>query len=452
MRIDRLKGSFASKLVAAAWLSAAMIGLSAHACTAYGQDAAASTTEKKATNNAMADRGMEGWHGRPADRNPADYASASDEQKGEWNDQLLQHWKVVDGVIHNDGEGPYLSTDTEYGDFELSLEYSIDKNTDSGIYLRGNPQVQIWDPANEEQRQYDNDKGSGGLWNNPAGDPGKNPLVKADKPVGQWNAMRIRMAGERTWVWLNEKVVVEGARMANFFDKEQPLPAKGPIQFQTHGGPIRWRNIAIRELTASEANTMLASLEGAQGWDNLFDGKSLDGWQGAVEDYTVIEGAIQCLPDHGGNLFTKTMYDNFQARLEIQLPAGGNNGLMVRYPGEGDGAYEGMCELQVLDNDAPQYEGLDPRQTHGSAYGIAPAARGYHRPTGEWNYQVVTVIGSQVQVELNGTRILDADLSTIGAYMADSPHPGKDRTNGYFGFAGHNDPVRFRNVAIRTIK
>ncbi len=112
-----------------------------------------------------------------------------------------------------------------------------------------------------------------------------------------------------------------------------------------------------------------------------------------------------------------------------------------------------MCELQVLDSEHETYrERIDPRQAHGSAYGMVPAARGYLRPTGEWNFQQVTVQGSKVKVELNGYVILDCDLSTVTEYMANSPHPGKERTKGYFGFAGHSDPVMFRAVEINPLE
>jgi hypothetical protein len=110
-----------------------------------------------------------------------------------------------------------------------------------------------------------------------------------------------------------------------------------------------------------------------------------------------------------------------------------------------------MCELQILDDSDPRYaKSLDPRQAHGSAYGMVPAQRGYLRPVGQWNFQEVTVKGSHIKVELNGTVILDTDLDKVKEFMANSPHPGKDRPAGYFGFAGHHDPVEFRNVAINT--
>ena len=111
-------------------------------------------------------------------------------------------------------------------------------------------------------------------------------------------------------------------------------------------------------------------------------------------------------------------------RLEFKVPPGGNNGLAIRFPGKGNPAYVGMTELQVLDNTAEKYAKLDKRQYHGSAYGMAAAHRGYQRPVGEWNYQEVTVKGSTIKVELNGTVIMDADLSKVTEFMGKSPHPG----------------------------
>ncbi len=206
----------------------------------------------------------------------------------------------------------------------------------------------------------------------------------------------------------------------------------------------------VREIPADEANAILAK-HGTAGFQPLFDGKTLDGWAGATENYEVKDGAIVCKPGKGGVLYYHKEYANFAARIEFKLPPGGNNGLAIRYPGQGDTAYSGMCELQVLDNDAQQYTKLDNRQYHGSAYGQVAAHRGYLRPVGEWNFQEVIVKGPKITVELNGSKILDADLSTVKEFMANSPHPGKDRTSGFFGFAGHNDPVAFKYVAVKPL-
>ncbi len=159
-----------------------------------------------------------------------------------------------------------------------------------------------------------------------------------------------------------------------------------------------------------------------------------------------------CQQGKGGNVFTKQELGDFSVRLEFQLPPGGNNGLAIRYPGQGAPHTAGMCELQVLDNHHEKYAQLDPRQYHGSAYGMVPAQRGFLRPAGTWNFQQVTVAGSTIRVELNGTPILDADLSTVAEFKDGTPHPGKDRTRGYFGFAGHNDAVKFRNIELAEIE
>jgi hypothetical protein len=119
---------------------------------------------------------------------------------------------------------------------------------DSGIYLRGIPQVQIWDYTEEAKFKIGANKGSGGLWNNSPGAPGKDPLVLADKPFGEWNKFRIVMKGEKVTVYLNDKLVVDNAKLENYFDRKNPVPAKGPIQLQTHGSEIRWRNVFIKEL------------------------------------------------------------------------------------------------------------------------------------------------------------------------------------------------------------
>lgn len=197
-----------------------------------------------------------------------------------------------------------------------------------------------------------------------------------------------------------------------------------------------------------------ATLSAAEdGFVSIFNGRDFTGWKGPVENYEVKDGAIACKPGKGGTIYTAEEYADFVVRLEILIPAGSNNGLAIRYPGSGDTAYVGMCELQVLDNDAPKYAKLDARQYHGSAYGMVAAQRGHLKPAGEWNVQEVTVKGSTIKVVLNGVTILDTDLSQVklDEVMGKKPHPGKDRTSGHFGFAGHNDLVLFRNIRIKKL-
>ena len=209
---------------------------------------------------------LAGWYGW----NPHDSAKLEGEKKAanlqKQRAEFAQHWRVENGELVNAGTGPYATTDAEFSDIELLIEYKTVPKADSGIYLRGTPQVQIWDVNqvfNEKNPTRRPHLGSGGLFNNTAGTPGRDPLVLADKPFGEWNAFRIRQVGARTWAWLNGKVVVDGAAMENFWDKKQPLAAKGPIMLQTHGGEIRWRNIFVRELAAAEAKKILAAAEAA---------------------------------------------------------------------------------------------------------------------------------------------------------------------------------------------
>jgi len=399
------------------------------------------------------ERDLEGWHGRPH-FSPVELNAMSKEQRAskikEWTEDAKKHWTVENGELVNDGYGAYLVTNEEFGDYELLIDYKTVARADSGIYLKANPQVQIWDYTDPMKFSIGSDKGSGSLWNNSPGAPGKDPFVLADKPFGQWNHFRIRQVGARTTVWLNGMMVVDHAIMENYWDRKSPLFAKGPIELQTHGGEIRWRNVYLRELVPAEANMILSGHED-QAFEPVFNGKDLAGWKGATAGYEVVDGAIACKKGSGGLLVTEKEYANFIARLEFKLPPGGNNGLAIRSPGTGDSAYVAMCELQVLDSEHPMYAKLDARQYHGSAYGMAAAHRGFLRKTGEWNFQEVTIDGSKIKVELNGNVILDTDLSAVDEYMANSAHPGKNRTSGFFGFAGHGDPVAFRNISIKEL-
>jgi hypothetical protein len=445
--------TMSNRRFAAGLVAAACLGTILGAGAARGQSPAAQPPAGfKAVFNGQ---DTSGWHGMPHfdPRALAKMPEADRLKKiAEWTQDAGKHWSVDRDELVNDGQGAFLTTDAEYGDVELLIEYKTVAKADSGIYLRGTPQVQIWDSTKEGGKwNIGAAKGSGGLWNNSAGAPGKDPLVLADKPFGEWNKLRIIQIGARTTVFLNDALVVDHAIMENFWDRSAPLWAKGPIQLQTHGGEIRWRNVFVREIPADEANAMLAS-QGNEGFKPLFDGRSLAGWAGSVDNYEVVEGAIRCQKGKGGVLHTKDEYADFVARLEFRLPKGGNNGLAIRYPGEGDTAYTGMCELQMLDNDAPKYAALDPRQYHGSAYGMAAATRGYLRPVGVWNFQEVTVKGSTIRVELNGSVILNTDLAKVTEFMANSPHPGKERTSGFFGFAGHGDAVEFRNVSLKPLE
>jgi hypothetical protein len=200
-------------------------------------------------------RDLTGWRGRQPNYSPYDQATLTPEELGSkqaaWNAERDLHWRVdaARGEIVSDGSSPHLATVKDYGDFELWVDWlMVSPNGDSGVYLRSYPQVQIWDPSNPRELRNGADKGSGGLWNNNPDNPGRWPLVKADNPVGQWNTFRIRMIGPRVWVWLNGQATVDGQVLDNYFNRALPVLPSGPIELQTHGSEIRFRNIYVREI------------------------------------------------------------------------------------------------------------------------------------------------------------------------------------------------------------
>jgi len=399
-------------------------------------------------------KNLDGWWGLKTEDPEKWLALPKDKFKAKWETSqkdIQKHWRVENGILINDGKGLFLSTEKNFQDFELRLEYKTIAGADSGIYLRGVPQVQIWDTTEAGGKwKIGANKGSGGLWNNgPAGSPGRDPLQYADKPFGQWNNFHITMRGDLVTIYLNGKLVVHRVPLINYWDrktplnKRKPLISKGPIQLQTHGGEIRWRNIYIKELEPACCDE--------DEFTEIFNGKNLDGWSGAVSNYQVINGSIQCKKGKGGTIFTEKKYNDFIVDFEFNLPPGGNNGLAIRYPGKGNAAYSGMCELQILDSEHPRYAKLDPRQYHGSAYGIVAAKRGHLKENGQWNHQTVTVEGSRIVVILNNQLILNADLNKATSFMANKKHPGIALKEGHFGFAGHNDPVSFRKIKIKNI-
>ncbi len=188
---------------------------------------------------------LTGWKGLVA--NPPKRAAMTPEALAEAqkkaDENMRQHWQIVDGTLVFDGKGKSLCTAKDYGDFEMYVDWKIKEKGDSGIYLRGTPQVQIWDTAQRPE-------GSGGLFNNKK-NPSK-PLVCADNPIGEWNTFRIKMIGEKVTVWLNDKLVVDNVVLENYWERDKPIYPAEQIELQNHGNTLYFKNIYIREIPRKE--------------------------------------------------------------------------------------------------------------------------------------------------------------------------------------------------------
>jgi lysophospholipase L1-like esterase len=377
--------------------------------------------------------GWKGLMGSPLD-NPEKRAALTPEEyaqaQAEANETVLPHWSVVDGVITYDGKARSLCTAQDYADFELIVDWKIPAKGDSGIYLRGTPQVQIWDPAERPE-------GSGGLYNNQK-NPSK-PLVCADNPIGEWNTFHIKMVGERVTVYLNNTLVVNNVVMENYWNREIPIFPSEQIELQHHGSDLWFKNIYLREILPGE------------GWRPLFNGKDLTGWEqvgGKEQTWGAENGMLYTSGGEGGWLSTTDQFGDFELALEFRVPEGGNSGVFCRTPREGNPAYAGF-EVQVLDDYAEQYATLKPWQYTGSVYGIAAPSRRVTLPAGTWQRMFIRCEGPKISIKVNGFPVTQADLSQHQDKV--NEHPGVARTEGYIGLQNHGSRLEYRNIQIREL-
>lgn len=341
---------------------------------------------------------LSGWQGLAADP-PSRAELSSDElsrlQKVADN-RASDHWKVNNGQLEFDGHGENLCTTKDYEDFELYVDWKIDQGSDSGIYLRGVPQVQIWDPEDKSNFEHGASKGSGGLWNNT-----KNPrwpLVRADKPIGEWNTFYIRLVGDRVTVKLNGILVVDNVPLENYWNKDQPLTTSGPIELQAHGTKIWFRNIYIRDLTESDKNESppeaLAIVPGER--IDLFDKQSLNGLYTWLRDtkyadphkvFSVADGMLHISGDGYGGIVTKQRYRDYHLILEykwgektfgVRSERAKDSGLLIHSNGA-DGGCAGIwmpsIEAQIIEGGVGDFLLVEGNDDNGKPIELSIKAR-----------------------------------------------------------------------------
>lgn len=396
---------------------------------------------------------LSGWKGlvdNPIKRRALSDAALHTKQQAA--DKVMKNgWGVINGELVFNGTGDNIATIKEYGDIEMLVDWKLDKEGkegDAGVYLRGTPQVQIWDISRTDVGA---EVGSGGLYNNRKSE--SKPLKVADNPLGEWNTFKIRMVGDKVTVYLNGELVTDNVPLENYWDRNQSIFPSEQIELQAHGNRVYYRDIFIKELTNKKVFE-LSQEEKNESFEFLFDGTHLNKWAGS-DSYSINEyGELWVNPEtgSGGNFYTKEEYGDFVFRFEFKLTEGANNGVGIRTPLEGDAAYVGM-EVQILDDGADVYKKLEQYQYHGSVYGVIAATRGALNPVGQWNTEEIYIKGDKIKVTVNGKVILDGDLkeATKNGTLDGKSHPGLNRKAGHIAFLGHGSKVFFRNIRVKKL-
>jgi hypothetical protein len=209
----------------------------------------------------------------------------------------------------------------------------------------------------------------------------------------------------------------------------------------------RLLNVLAGTFVALSTSTQASA---ADAWKALFNGRDLSGWtavDGPMASWKS-EGPIVYCSGGGGWLSTDDEFANVEVELEFRVPPGGNSGLFLRAPHEGNPAFAGM-EIQILDDEAPEYAELQPFQYCGSLYGVAAPRVRASKKAGEWQTMHVVCAGRNVKVKLNDTPIIDANLDEHDDKEAE--HPGILRSKGYVGLQNHGTRLDFRNVRLKVL-
>ncbi len=377
---------------------------------------------------------LSGWKGLVAD--PVRRKKMSNNQPDSLqkiaDEQMRSHWYVENGILRFDGRGANLCTIKDFNDFELWVDWKIEKNGDSGIYLRGMPQVQIKD-------QYMPQGGSGGLYNNKIGE--RWPLEIADREPGKWNRFHIIMVGSKVTVSLNGRLVVDNIRLENYWERDRDAYETGPIELQAHNSPLYFKNIFIKELPAEDKQEEI-----------IFNGRDLSGWQAIHSDinsWHVSDSILFTDGFSGGWLSSERQYEDFELTFEFRVSPGGNSGIFIRAPHQGDPAYSGI-EIQVLDDYAEKYANLKSWQYTGSLYGVVSAKSGSSYKANQWQKMKIICDGPDIKVSLNGTGIIDANL--IDHMWQEDSHPGLKRRMGFIGLQAHGSKVEYKNIIIKVLQ
>ncbi|MEX2176469.1 MAG: family 16 glycoside hydrolase [Pirellulaceae bacterium] len=342
------------------------------------------------------------------------------------NGENTHGWQITGCVVNvengslviKDGNG-LVRSDSRYRDFILELEYRpLQKDKyDAGIYIRCElpPDGKPWPSQYQVNLKHGDELNLIGF-----------PQARSTgliKP-GEWNHVKLTIVGDKAQMKINGRPAWETTGIE---------ARDGYVGIQVEvpgGGQFEFKEITVTEL----------------GYTPLFDGASLAGWEGAGEPaekcWQVEEGSIVCTGDKGPWLRSKEQHGDYNLRLDYKLKAGGNSGVFIRVPEDGDHHGDGAgIEVQVVDDNADKHQGIKPYQFGGSLYAIAPATKRVGRPVGEWNSLEINCHGKHYRIIHNGQVIVDVDASHY-------PELNGRLTKGFLGLQNHSERVWFRNLRI----
>ena len=356
---------------------------------------------------------------------------------------MAQKWSLTDGILTAQANAPAIQFPKQYENFEMILDWKTPG--EAGIAVRAIPQIRLGGVS-----------GTGML----ADDKG---VADADNRPGNWNTLYVKVVDDRITVFENDVKIVENAVMTNPDMPGEPVGICGCIELIAGTAPVEFRNVYVNELPSTPVFELSAE-EAAEGFEVLFDGRSLHKWTGNTTNYVPLNGTIDVTAQYGGsgNLYTKKEYSDFVLRFEFRfIREGVNNGIGIRTPMGVDAAFEGM-EIQILDHDAPIYKDIKNYQQHGSVYGVIAAKRVKFPPLGDWNVEEIRAVGDRITVTVNGEVILDGNIREAcqghcvgdpgekgNHYMIDHRnHPGLFNKSGHIGLLGHGAGIQFRNLRV----
>ena len=397
-------------------------------------------------------RTLAGWRGALYEH-PREFASLEHDAMKALREDSLEamraSWQVEDGALVSEVSQVFLTSDGYFSDFELMLDYGLGDGGHAGVYLRGSAMLELWGDGPRAMFMASKDprkRSSGGLYSNSLKRTGVAPLVTVAQD--EWNRLRVVMCGSSVWAWINDVQVLRGARAESQFYPWQPIAHAGPVQFASFQEELRLKHIGVRRVVPGQVVGWLATTDG-EGFERIA-GEDLEAPVDSAEPWE-IDGDVLSAPKGAESiLVTRDVFGDFTLRFDYRLTEGARGGIGLRTPGGAEPLTAGLCEI-VLFDDIPAL-GTDRglADWNAAARGLEPAWGGYAFPVDTWNAQEITVRAQRVQVELNGTLVLDAKLDRLDlSPEQEAIHTGVGRRQGHIALASYGKPFEIRNLRIR---